>query len=104
MSRKDAQIVKGLIAFWSYDSPPYVLSGTITRIDDQGYVETTEYGAGHWFKPSRILPEKAGKELRRDLEEALVSYKKQRTEHVKFENHWKGLFTRIGEGEEKWKK
>ena len=63
-----------IVAFWRYDHFPYILGGTVTKINDKGYlgkgwVETEEYGAGSWFKPINLLPEKQGIELLNQLSE-----------------------------------
>lgn len=55
--------MKGYYAFWRYDLFPYILGGTITKMKENGCVETVEYGKGNYFRPMKILPEDAGKEL-----------------------------------------
>ena len=60
-------IDRELFAFWQYDTYPYLLGGTITQMDDQGRIETVEYGHGNWFRPVKILPVKAGQELMRQI-------------------------------------
>ena len=54
---------KPLFAFWKYDKFPYVLGGTVTKMRNDGYVETVEFGVGYAFKPVKILPLEAGKQL-----------------------------------------
>ena len=65
-----------LFAFWSYGSYPYVLGGTVTRMREDGYVETKEYGPGAWFKPVKLLPLDAGKELNAKLRALDANYTK----------------------------
>lgn len=57
-----------LFAFWPYDSFPYVLGGTVTKITDKGAVETIEYGPGRYFRATKILPLAAGKKLKETLD------------------------------------
>lgn len=45
-----------MIAFWKYDTYPYVLYGTVTDMKGDK-VETKEYGKGHWFRPLVIYPD-----------------------------------------------
>src|SRR5215208_5186423 len=56
-----------LYAFWRYDSFPFVLGGPVTRMDEEGRVETENYGAGNWFTPARLLPRAAGEKLHGEL-------------------------------------
>jgi len=44
------------------------LGGTVTKMRDDGAVETVEYGKGSYFKPVRILPVEIGKALGKKLE------------------------------------
>jgi hypothetical protein len=55
--------MKGYYAFWTYDLFPHILGGTITKMRDDGSVETEEYGKGRYFKPMKVLPGHIGKEL-----------------------------------------
>lgn len=57
-----------LYAFWRYDQFPYVLGGTVTKMFDNGTVETKEYGRGSCFTPIKIVPLKAGMIIKRDLD------------------------------------
>lgn len=57
-----------LYAFWSYDQFPYVLGGTVTKMFDDGTVETKEYGQGSRFTPIKIVPLKAGMIIQQDLD------------------------------------
>jgi len=57
-----------LYAFWSYDKFPYVLGGTVTKMHDDGTVETKEYGQGSCFTPIKIVPFKAGIIIKQDLD------------------------------------
>jgi hypothetical protein len=54
---------KTLFAFWKYDQFPFVLGGTVEDINEEGLVQTKEYGKGFWFNPVKMLPLKEGKEL-----------------------------------------
>lgn len=58
--------VEKLYAFWSYDTYPYFLCGTITKMNDDGLVSIKEFG-GARFKPVLILPVNAGKRLKEKL-------------------------------------
>jgi hypothetical protein len=58
--------VTGLYALWAY-SQTYI-GGTITRMREDGHVETMEYGKNQWFKPFVIVPIKRGIEMRNKLE------------------------------------
>lgn len=62
------------VAFWRYDTFPFVLGGHVTDINENGFVETSEFGRGFYFKPFRILPASAG-------EKALGDLRKIRDEH-----------------------
>lgn len=73
-----------LYAFWRYDLYPYVLGGEITKIKDDGRVETVGYGPGTTFKPFLILPLLPGrklmmsiKELTREHDDAFQSFNKE---------------------------
>lgn len=57
-----------LYAFWSYDQFPYILGGTVAKINDDSTVETKEYGPGYCFTPLKIVPLKAGMIIKQDLE------------------------------------
>lgn len=56
-----------LYAFWPYDRFPFIVGGTVIQMNDKGYVETIEYGRGHWFKPCKLLPLEVGKNLHAQL-------------------------------------
>ena len=60
-------IDKNLFAFWKYDQFPYLLGGTVTKLTDEGWVETIEYGPGNRFLAVKILPVGAGKKLNEKL-------------------------------------
>lgn len=62
-----SQDINNLFAFWKYDMFPYLLGGTITKMRDDGYIQTVEYGPGNYFKAIKILPLKAGKQLQDKL-------------------------------------
>jgi hypothetical protein len=60
-----------MIAFWSYDLFPFVLSGTVEKEDKKtDLVRITEYQS--WFKPICVLPDEEGRQLQEKL--AQVSY------------------------------
>jgi hypothetical protein len=63
-----------LIAFWPYDRYPYVLSGTVLKVNEYGNVETEEYGKGYFFQPLLILPARAGKALQAELKQLEKEY------------------------------
>ena len=44
-------------AFWKYDLFPYVKWGEVERFNEDGTIETKNYGVGHKFKPILILEE-----------------------------------------------
>ncbi len=58
-----------LFAFWEYDQPPYFLGGTITKMYEDGTVETKEYGRGNCFTPVKIVPAQAGRAIKAKLDE-----------------------------------
>lgn len=57
----------GLYAFWRYDQFPFMLGGPVTGMDEEGRVETENYGAGNWFTPARLLPRAVGERLHGEL-------------------------------------
>jgi hypothetical protein len=63
-----------LFAFWRYDTFPYVLGGTVTKMLPSGRVETVEYGPGHSFMPIKILPRADGAALWQKLENLRSEY------------------------------
>lgn len=56
-----------LYAFWRYDYFPYVLGGTVTKINDDSTVSIKEYGNAR-FAPLKIVPFKAGMVIQQDLD------------------------------------
>ena len=58
----------GLYAFWPYSPWPTYLGGTITKMREDGFVETKEYGRGSWVKPTIIVPVKLGLEMRAKID------------------------------------
>lgn len=52
-----------LYAFWRYDLFPFYLGGQVSKMKDDGSVQTIEYGPGYYFKPVLLLPLAAGKSL-----------------------------------------
>ena len=60
-------VVPALVAFWPYDAFPFVLGGHVTKMREDGRVETREYGTGQWFDPIKLLPVPAGEALMEQL-------------------------------------
>lgn len=60
--------VKGLFAFWTYDSFPYVLGAPIDEMDEEGRVQAPIFGKGYWFRPIKIVPVAEGEKLLAKLE------------------------------------
>ena len=60
-------------AFWKYDIFPYVLSGEIEKELEDGLVQIVGY-TGMVFQPFLVLPEKPGKELRKELQTAIFCH------------------------------
>ncbi len=54
-------------AFWKYDQFPYCLGGTVTKILDNGNVETKEFGVGYYFKPFLLTDLKTGQNIKTNL-------------------------------------
>lgn len=77
---------KGNIAFWGYDLYPYFLYGTISKVRQSALfnggtiVETVEYGVGHGFRPSFVLPPKKGRELGERLMALRGEYRERKDE------------------------
>ena len=63
-----------LYAFWPYDDIRGVLGGEVTKIYDDGSVETEQFGVGYSFKPIAYLPQKEGAKLCEDLKNLKASY------------------------------
>jgi hypothetical protein len=78
--------MKGYYAFWRYDVYPFILGGTITNMDKNGFIETEEYGVGRYFKPMAILPGNAGKELHHKIK---VMTDERNTALEKFNLTWR---------------
>lgn len=55
-----------IMAFWSYDVFPYLLSSEVVKITPDGYVKTIDYG-DKCFKPVLLLPLEEGEKVLRDL-------------------------------------
>jgi hypothetical protein len=62
-------------AFWEYDQYPFVLSGTVTRITDQGF-QTKQYG-NYNFSPIFVLPDEDGDAVEAKLEELTNQYRRE---------------------------
>jgi hypothetical protein len=65
---KFTQVVDSLYAFWEYDQPPYYCGGIITRMNQDGLVETEGFGKGSWFRPVSIVPIQTGQKIKEALE------------------------------------
>lgn len=63
-----------LYAFWKYDTYPYFLGGDVTRINDDGLVETVQYGRCQWFKPVLLVPPDIGAAMRVKLRKLESEY------------------------------
>lgn len=63
-------------AFWRYDTYPYFLGGEVTRMNDQGLVETVNYGKGNWFRPVLVVPHKTGVSMMKTLKKLENSHRK----------------------------
>lgn len=72
--------MRRLFAFWKYDLPPYVLGGEVTRMNDNGAVETQNYGRNNWFKPIKLMPVKQGRILLERLEKREAEHRKAERE------------------------
>jgi len=66
-----------LYAFWEYDQPPYFLGGEISKMADDGSVETTEFGRGSYFTPVKIVPAATGRKIKQKLEEIKTTTNEQ---------------------------
>ncbi len=68
-----------LYAFWSHDNPPF-LGGTVTKIRNDGAVETSEFGPQQWFRPVCTVPYARGKAIQAKLEEMRGAHRAATTE------------------------
>ena len=81
-----------LYAFWKYDIFPKILSGTVKRVDEKGYVLTHEYGNGMWFKARKIVAYKAGITIRKKLDDLEARYRvANEALYKKFEDERDGI-------------
>lgn len=55
-------------AFWTYSYFPFLLSGEINKVKEDGMCQTKEYGPGHYFKPYLIMSNKKGLKLKKELD------------------------------------
>jgi len=87
----------GLFAFWRSDTLPFVCGGHVTRMKENGSVETKEYGKGYFWKPIKLLPAERGVELMRRFE---ALGKEHREAQRKFDAEWRAkaekLFAEMG--------
>lgn len=65
-----------IMAFWAYANFPYIIGGTVTRVSDEGRVETAEFGSGVLFRPVFILPAAKGASIRAGLRELSSAHRK----------------------------
>jgi hypothetical protein len=63
-----------MMAFWRYESFPFVLCGKIVKMKGDGKVETEEYGPGFWFKPIKIVPYDEGLMIKNRLKKLTQRY------------------------------
>jgi hypothetical protein len=68
-------------AFWKYDLFPFVLGGEVTKMHEDGLVETVGFGPGARFRPFLLLPLNAGQRLREKLDSLESEERKARKEH-----------------------
>ena len=85
-----------LFALWKYDLFPYLLGGTVTKLHDNGIIETEEYGMGNCFKPVIILPVNEGRRILNQLDKIRDDYLSERaklaqTYHIKLKTEFPGL-------------
>lgn len=73
--KKTTTTAPELYAFWRYDQFPFVLGGPVTRMDEDGRVETENYGTGNWFTPSKLLPRATGEKLHGELKLLEAQYR-----------------------------
>lgn len=69
-------------AFWKYDTYPYLNSGPVKRITDEGYATVDNYGGGT-FKQEFVLNEKQGKTLQFELDVLERDFNKAKEELTK---------------------
>ena len=55
------------VAFWNYDLYPFVQYGRVVHINEDGTVETEEWGVGNYFTPKLLLPEDSASVIIADL-------------------------------------
>jgi hypothetical protein len=68
-----------LIAFWKYDTAPYVLSGEVLSFTAKGNVEIKGYD-GYIFTPIKILPYEIGIEIADKIKEIGKDTRKREAE------------------------
>ena len=68
-----------LFAFWSDSAFPFATGGTVTKMKNDGSVETVEFGCGYWFKPRVIVPYEVGKTMKI----VMKGLEKQHSESIK---------------------
>jgi hypothetical protein len=79
--------MNALYAFWRYDRFPYLLGSEVDKVLDSGAVKVKGYG-GACFKPVKILPLDAGKEMHEELERLERAYNRESNELLnKYKKH-----------------
>lgn len=66
-----------LYAFWKYDIFPEICGGEVIKVDEEGNVETKEYGTNCWFKPGKLISLTEGKKIRLKLDNLKTRYRKE---------------------------
>lgn len=89
-----------LYAFWRHDQFPFILGGPVTKMRENGSVETKNFGPGYYFKPFKVVPLKAGLMLQQHLDSMEHKF---RAAEKEFRLQWKRegdkLFKMINDGE-----
>lgn len=74
--------MKNLMAFWNYDIFPYVVSGKVEKINEDGSIQSL---GNHTFKPIIILPESNGREIQKEIDIIKSKFEKEKKElHKKY--------------------
>ena len=74
---------KPIMAFWPYMSAfcnKHFCSGVVTDIDNDGNVETKNFGRGYYFKPVAFFPVSQGKALQAKLDALEVKHDEEQGE------------------------
>lgn len=76
------EMTEKIWAFWEYDRYPYLLSGPVKRITDEGYATVDNYG-GATFRHNFVLNAKQGKSLQFELDVLEAKFSKEKEELTK---------------------